>query len=73
MFDYFQLDVMLCGRCGCGLTGVALIDIAQLNIASGLLLDLFGQPINLGKLLFIRYGHMQRKEMTQRINRRMHL
>ena len=45
-------------RVGCGLTGVALINISQLHAAAGDLLDLFGQPLDLGAVLFARRGHV---------------
>ena len=61
VLDHLQLDAMLGGRVGCGLTGVALIDIGQLHVAAGDLLDLFAQPLDLGAVLFARRGHVQGK------------
>jgi hypothetical protein len=50
---------MLCRCVGCGLTGVALIDIGQLHGAVGDLLELFGQPLDLSAVLFARCGLVQ--------------
>jgi hypothetical protein len=54
VFDYLQLDAMLGSHVSCGLT-----DIGQLCGAAGDLLDLFGQPLDLGAVRFARRGHVQ--------------
>jgi hypothetical protein len=69
VFDDLQLDAMLGRRVGCGRT----LNIGQLHAATGDLLDLFGQPLDLGAVLFARRGHVQGKQMAQRIDRRMYL
>jgi hypothetical protein len=50
VFDDLQLDAMLGRRVGCGRT----LNIGQLHAATGDLLDLFGQPLDLGAVLFAR-------------------
>jgi hypothetical protein len=61
MFDDLQLNAMLSGRVGCGLTGVALVDIGRFHATAGDLLDLLSQPLDLGAVLFAHRGHVQGK------------
>jgi len=52
VFEDLQLDAMLGRRIGCSLPGVALVDVGQLNAAPSDLLDIFGQSVDLGAVLF---------------------
>jgi hypothetical protein len=73
MFHHRELDSCLFGVLSCAVAGVALIDVRNLNSASGDLLHFLGQLGNLRSLLFVRGGDLQGQQVSQRIYRCVHL
>src|SRR6266487_479369 len=72
-FDHLQTHAMSC----CGLrwliTGISLIDICQLDGASGHFLHGGCQFLHLGSILLIGWGDMQSQQIAQRVHRRVDL
>jgi hypothetical protein len=73
VLDDFESDAVVLS-CGCGvLSGVALIDVGQLDRIASHLLYLLSQCFHLGAVALVDRGHSQRKQVAQRIDRDVHL
>jgi hypothetical protein len=73
MLDHFQPYAVAGGGLFCGLARIALIDISKLHVLLGDPLYLGGELLDLGPILLIGCGHMQRQQVSERVHRRMHL
>jgi hypothetical protein len=73
VFDHFEPDAVALRGLRRVWSGVALIDVSHLDGASGDLLHVLSQRLDLGAIALIGRGHRQRKQMTQRIDGDMNL
>ena len=73
VLDHFEpYAVLLCGLGGIG-SGIALVDIGQLDRSAGNLLNLFGQRCDLVAIALIGWRYGQGQKVAQRVDRDMHL
>src|SRR5215210_6295673 len=73
VFNDFQLDAMCLRRFCSALACIALVNIRQLHSVPGELLYRFCQLLDLVSILLIGRADMQREQLAQRIDCRMHL
>ena len=66
MFDNLQLYAMFCRGRGSVVIGVALIDIGQLHVLASNFLYGLSQRLDLGTILLVGCGHMQRAVSSRR-------
>src|SRR6266567_8008885 len=71
--DDLQTNAVSFGSLCSVFPGVALIDPSQFHMLAGDLLHRLGQHANLGTILLVGRSHMQRQQVAQRIDSRMHL
>src|SRR5258706_4364319 len=71
--DDFEAEAMLRCSVSRSVAGVALINVAQLNVLASHLLDGGSQLSDLGALLLVGRGHDEREQVAQRIDSGMHL
>src|ERR1017187_5586026 len=72
VFDHFEPDAVALGGLGRSWPGVALIDISHLDRASGDLLHVFGQRLDLGAIALVGRGHRS-EEHTSELQSPMYL
>ena len=68
VFDYFEPDAVTLGGLRRVWPGIALIDISHLDRASGDLLHVLGQRLDLGAIALIGRGDRQREQVAQRVD-----
>jgi hypothetical protein len=68
VFDHFEPDAVALGGLRRVWPGVALIDVSHLDRASGDLLHVLSQRLNLSAIALIGRGHRQREQVAQRVD-----
>ena len=71
--DHMQFNALGSGDFGRDIAGIALVDVDQFDVLAGRVLDGLSQRLNLGAILFVGRGDLQRQQLAQGVDGQMEL